>query len=333
MQAKASTRGATLFEAFVCLFAVLGLGTLVLQSIRPSLAGVIHCVVSRIAALVGGGPSRPEACSALPSSALSAPSPKPAVVGERVRYRTVPNPSLSPLRSDPHSAPRTELLRKLCKTGGGATASDCDPVVDVLRRLPYFAVTLFRQFHTQVVVVDRSPVQAFPDLHGQRPRGWPVGSVWDTTDGVYDPPTRQVVVVVKDGFFPRGYNVPGVLLHEMGHALDHAIRVHHIVEYGGDNGGSRDPAFLDARNTCSSTLSEYDLQPGDAGPEETYATFSALYFDGWRLDGSQGGYKLEGLPTIYRCPQLHAYFDRLWASNPRYLDSLSSSWSRFLSAP
>lgn len=67
-----------------------------------------------------------------------------------------------------------------------------------------------------------------PTLKGVTPRGWPPGSTWDAADGFYDPDVKKVVAteyrITWDGKKEQSDRVEGVLLHELGHGVDAALK-------------------------------------------------------------------------------------------------------------
>jgi hypothetical protein len=117
---------------------------------------------------------------------------------------------------------------------------------------------------------------AAPGLVSQRPRGWAAGLTWAQADGVYEADVRRVVVTTHRTPVGGGAPVPSdrwrsVLYHETGHALDAAL-----------DGVSGTAAFRAAHAEDARGLDDADraglayfLQPGRAGPEETFAELFA----------------------------------------------------------
>jgi hypothetical protein len=112
-----------------------------------------------------------------------------------------------------------------------------------------------------------------PDLKGVHPRGWPAGMTWDTAEGLYS--SREKAVNVTEFYRPvgrkefiRNSRAAGVVLHESGHAYDHALgRV-----------SSTSPAFIDAYKDDVKYMPKtakpglrYFLQKGSAGRSEAFA--------------------------------------------------------------
>ncbi|MDE2105960.1 MAG: hypothetical protein KGL39_52545 [Patescibacteria group bacterium] len=105
-----------------------------------------------------------------------------------------------------------------------------------------------------------------------KPRGWPADAEWKNVRGYYDPKTKQVVVAHEHvDYFTKELKVTerlkGVLYHEAGHGLDAAI-----------GGSSTAPRFakayaadVAAMSTDTKEAMSYFLQPGSAGPNETFA--------------------------------------------------------------
>jgi hypothetical protein len=131
------------------------------------------------------------------------------------------------------------------------------------------------------VVVCEKITRLFPDLARKKPRGWPPRSTWANADGV----SRGRVAAVAEFLRPHGSRqyrqtprAEGVLLHEMGHAVDKAA----------DSRPSASPEFLAAyradvarASAAGERIRPYFLQPGAAGPEEVFAeVFAQLHGQG-----------------------------------------------------
>lgn len=112
-----------------------------------------------------------------------------------------------------------------------------------------------------------------PELKGEHPRGWPAGTTWDSTEGGYF--RGQKTVNVTESYRPvgrkefvRNGRIRGVVLHESGHAFDHAL----------DTPSSTSNAFVSAYADDVRTIPKaargglrYFLQKGKAGRSETFA--------------------------------------------------------------
>jgi hypothetical protein len=116
-----------------------------------------------------------------------------------------------------------------------------------------------------------------PDTAHQQPRGWPAGMTWAHTDGGYIGLDRKPFVAefclasgsaTQEVPSKRG---PGVIRHEIGHAIDEAGRRRYV---------SSSRRYLKAYREDVAGLSDhaglgYFLQSGTAGPEETFAEMFA----------------------------------------------------------
>jgi hypothetical protein len=139
--------------------------------------------------------------------------------------------------------------------------------------------------HGVKVVIGRSMADAAPDLVDRRPRGWPEGTTWANADGCYRAATDRREIVATEFYRSemgnsetRSPRFPGALRHETGHAYDDALGIH-----------SQSPEFLAAYRADVDKMDEptrqqvsYYLQPGEAGPSETFAEIFA------RLVGESG---------------------------------------------
>jgi HK97 family phage prohead protease len=123
--------------------------------------------------------------------------------------------------------------------------------------------------------------QLKPELKGVHPRGWPRGMTWDTAEGLYDRAQKAVHItefyrpVGSKKFVPSG-RIRGVLLHESGHAFDHAL--------GYPSNFST--AYIDAYADDVKQMAKdekfslgYYLQKGKAGRSEAFAELFARNVD------------------------------------------------------
>jgi len=188
--------------------------------------------------------------------------------------------------------------RRLVKPAGRGTQADVDAVVAALQQLPVVLLERAHRAGVQVVACRDSVTDHLANLRGVTPRGWPPGTTWDRVPGLYDPATMTVVMATHDGArgereLPEpghGHGSSNALFHEFGHALDGTNALGH---------DSRSPAFRAAYGDDLPALRtqnlSYLLQPGDAGPEETFAEVSSRFF---AKD-----------PTLRAAlPNLHAFF-------------------------
>ncbi|MDZ4832748.1 MAG: LysM peptidoglycan-binding domain-containing protein [Candidatus Melainabacteria bacterium] len=142
-------------------------------------------------------------------------------------------------------------------------------------QLPAGVRRLLDANQTKIVVGDKVS-GVYPELAGVQPRGWPPGSTWDNADGLYSPDDKTAVVTerrVDDGKDVKNERSEGVMKHEIGHAVDHAM-----------GNFSQNPEFQKEYDKDVAALSpadrravQYLLQPGNAGKSETFAeVFGAL---------------------------------------------------------
>lgn len=121
------------------------------------------------------------------------------------------------------------------------------------------------------LVPARRLTDALPELKGEKPRGWPPGSTWDSVDGAFSP-DKKLIVVAEDVEQPNGQwqksnRTADITRHEAGHAADAALNYFSATpEFG--KAYDDDKAKISAPD--QKTLS-YFLQSGKSGPEETFA--------------------------------------------------------------
>jgi hypothetical protein len=119
----------------------------------------------------------------------------------------------------------------------------------------------------------------YPEIADERPRGWPEGMTWSHADGIYRPGLKEVTAARTYRVYGGGRYVPsqqtaGVLYHETGHALDHAL---------GNISASERWRSAHARDHSQMTdavreAHAYLLQPGLAGLAEAFAElFANIY--------------------------------------------------------
>lgn len=117
----------------------------------------------------------------------------------------------------------------------------------------------------------RRVTDALPELKGQKPRGWPPGSTWDSVDGAFSP-GKKLIVVAEDieqpsGQWQKSNRTADITRHEAGHAVDAALNYFSATpEFG--------KAYDDDKVKISAPDSKillYFLQGDKVGPEETFA--------------------------------------------------------------
>jgi hypothetical protein len=127
-------------------------------------------------------------------------------------------------------------------------------------------------------------VDVVPGLRGTAPRGWPDGTVWDNTDAVHLPATKQLVIAEKrrnqQGLLVACTRVAGVLRHELGHAFD-------MISGDGQQFRSATAVFLAAYHADLARMSAeqrqelaYYLQQQEAGRQEAFAEAFGIVFGG-----------------------------------------------------
>lgn len=131
------------------------------------------------------------------------------------------------------------------RAGGSATADDAKVLAASMKGMSQKAIDSLTKanIHTECC---RGPItDAFPDLAGVKPTGWPETASWDQVPGVYNGSKNTLVVgTIDDGKGKRkvpatgeGHGAIDLFGHEAGHAFDAA-----------DGGGKRNhAAFLAAR--------------------------------------------------------------------------------------
>ena len=148
---------------------------------------------------------------------------------------------------------------------------------------------------TKIVVGDKIS-GVYPELAGVQPRGWPPGSTWDNADGMYSPSDKTTVITehrVDDGKTVKNERAEGVVKHEVGHAVDHAM-----------GNFSQSDEFKAAYDKDVAALSPADraklaylLQPGNAGKSETFAeVFGAMH--GSSANPSETAETLRQFPSV-----------------------------------
>lgn len=190
-----------------------------------------------------------------------------------------------------------KLAAELVDVAGSADKADAALVAAELAKLPEHVLQRLKDNKVRVKVARGSVTDYQTHLKGVQPRGWPPGKTWDSVPGLYDPSKKEVVIAVTGHGTKAGPHVPKT---GEGHGSQNLV-IHetmHAVDATGDGGdlSANDKAFKAARNSDLSTLSAYERQGGDAGPEETYAESAARYYGGDPNDEKSH-------------PNLHKYWD------------------------
>jgi len=161
-------------------------------------------------------------------------------------------------------------------------------VDSVLENLPEkVAAKLSEKKHE--IKLAHNATEAYPEIVGDKMRGWPDDATWDDVEGFFVPElkTTNVFEYIRDGEggWRKNYRDSSfTIAHELGHALDDAL----------DDISSK-KKFRDAYYKDIKTLSEKDIivsgyftQEGEAGRQETFAElFSTMFSGGYDVSGMQ----------------------------------------------
>lgn len=180
---------------------------------------------------------------------------------------------------DPVAA-QMQAARDLVTISGTATQIDADLIVDRVAMLPMSVMQELSAHGVKVAVGRGSVTDVMTELKGVQPRGWPPGTSWNDVPGLHDPSKKRVVVATEAHAGGRristGHGSADLVLHETGHALDHARKSE-----------SKSQAFRAAyeKDKARMLLGTYLLQPGDAGLSEAYAESFGSFMVGKNPDG------------------------------------------------
>lgn len=146
-------------------------------------------------------------------------------------------------------------------------------IEEVLHSIPFDLQRAMYDSGYRVVIGERV-TQIFPYLKGVHPRGWPAGTTWDSSDGIFE--HNKVVVTetmrpIGSKNYVKSQRSEGVLRHEYGHAVDNFL-----ASQGKINSSS--PEFITAyKQDIKQLLTgqryevKYYLQPGIVGRRECFA--------------------------------------------------------------
>ncbi len=139
-------------------------------------------------------------------------------------------------------------------------------------------------YYNYKIVVCRMLVEEYPELKGEKPRGWSSGT-WSSASGIYFQEEREIIVAEKFiNYYTRGLNnqkKPGCILrHEMGHAVDKVFgklftplsetRAFKLAY-------NKDKEYIESLQLSKQKQLSYYLQDGNSGKEEAFAeTFANL---------------------------------------------------------
>ena len=167
-----------------------------------------------------------------------------------------------------------ERVRRLVITGGSGIGDDLEAVAREAALLPEPVLGRFESGGIRIVACRDSVTDFETGLRGVRPRGWPVGSTWDTVPGAYFGDKRRVVIATMDAAGQRivpprgsGHGSTNLTVHEALHGFD----------YSGNHAILRDQGFVAARDADIDRLGTYERQAGSPGLEESFAESGARY--------------------------------------------------------
>ena len=171
-----------------------------------------------------------------------------------------------------------ELANGLVSAAGSGDATDAALVAARVAVFPETVLSRLQQNRTRVRACRNSITDHLVSLQGQLPRGWPPGSTWDMVPEIFNPSTNEVVIAVIGHGTAAGPHIP-----LSGEGEGSADLVVHETAHGLDMGGGLPfllPArlFSAARNLRLNLVTQYEMQPGGAGQQETFAESAARFF-------------------------------------------------------
>ncbi len=179
-------------------------------------------------------------------------------------------------------------IGRMTNPKGSATVEDAKAAA---KSMSIFPETMLKTMRTNgaTIVSCRGPItDAYSDLKGVQPRGWPEDMSWDDVPGMYSPSDKAVVLGTMASGKDRKVPGPGegtikhgafdLAGHEAGHGFDFS---------GGtpnknSNAGFRKARADDIKRLAKhgNDLGSYFMQAGGAGFEETFAESCARFFGG-----------------------------------------------------
>lgn len=172
----------------------------------------------------------------------------------------------------------------------GIKKSDCSDVIEKLCLVPYVFVSALKDCKNFKINICKDNItNIYKELKSITPRGWDKKYSWDDVNGCFASCDHTdnfnvSIALTKD---ERGYlidvNKTGshcVVLHEMGHAVDHLYRI------------SNSKKFKNVRRKDFDRLTPYLKQEGEAGLLETFAEVFARFY-------GDCDYLKEELPNLY----------------------------------
>lgn len=179
-------------------------------------------------------------------------------------------------------------IGRMTNPKGKATVEDAKAAAKSMAIFPDSMLKSMRE-NGATVVSCRGPItDAYPDLKGVQPRGWPEGMGWDNVPGMYSPSDKSIVLgtmasgkdrkVPGPGEGPVTHGAFDLAGHEAGHGFDFS---------GGTPHKNSNAAFRKARDSDIKRLAKdkkdlgsYFMQAGSAGLEETFAESCARFYGG-----------------------------------------------------
>lgn len=195
------------------------------------------------------------------------------------KAKAKPKPKVEPREAKPE--PKTEPTRLPIETTGTATAREAEDLADMVARTLPEPVNVKLKESGVVFVLAEKITDAVPEEHRNAPpRGWEAGSTWDNINGIYVAGEKKAVVAKTyvDRLTGKKRDTGSanfIALHEVGHAVDHVYN-YPSTQKGFREAYTADVAAIKGEDHGGSL--DYYLQPGDAGPSETFAELTAFVF-------------------------------------------------------
>ena len=181
------------------------------------------------------------------------------------------------------------IAATMVESGGTATEEDRQAVIEHLAVFPPEFLEVARDVIRLGVIACRDSItDAWPELRGGTPRGWPEGVTWDSVPGTVNYTTRRVLIATSGVFGsrmpkPDGHSSFNLVGHEFMHAFNFGCQ---------REGLEVDPRFREARRRVWARIEtlpespnpwyrlDYYRQPGTAGRQESHAESGCRWFYG-----------------------------------------------------
>jgi hypothetical protein len=179
---------------------------------------------------------------------------------------------------------------RLIETLAGVPPEHVSALEQKLAQLPPHVLKALEDKGYKIIATPTN-TDAIPDLKGKTPRGWPQGSTFDDSDGTHDNVRRVILAPYSyrqgNEFVP--VERPDVVVHQIGHALDHAYgKLSNADEFQqafrsdmkrlaekGDNMSDRERAIYDYFNQ-----KDGPARGERPGSEEAFASLAGLLLSG-----------------------------------------------------